>query len=76
MNSIHSASNEIPVLSVGAAFPMETLCAELPRAHALFDLATDPGEQADMLTRHPDIFEQIKKQYLAWNAQMLPRPAE
>ena len=40
MNSIHSVSNEIPVLSVGAAFPMETLRAELPRAHALFDLAT------------------------------------
>jgi arylsulfatase A-like enzyme len=42
----------------------------------LFDLATDLGEKADVRARHPDIFERIKKQYLAWNAQMLPRPAE
>jgi arylsulfatase A-like enzyme len=40
----------------------------------LFDLATDPGEKADLRRRHPDTFEAIKKQYLAWNAQMLPRP--
>ncbi len=40
MNNIHSTLKQIPVLSVGAAFPQETLRAELPRAHALFDLAT------------------------------------
>jgi arylsulfatase A-like enzyme len=39
----------------------------------LFDLATDLGEKSDVRARHPDIFDQIKKQYLAWNAQMLPR---
>jgi hypothetical protein len=26
----------------------------------LFDLSTDPGEKADVRTRHPDTFERIK----------------
>jgi len=41
----------------------------------LFDLATDPGEKADLRAKHRDTFERIKAQYLAWNAQMLPKPA-
>ena len=41
----------------------------------LFDLSTDPGEKADLRTKHPGTFERIKAQYLAWNAQMLPKPA-
>ena len=41
----------------------------------LFDLSVDPGEKAELQTRHPDIFKQMKSQYSAWNARMLPRPA-
>jgi arylsulfatase A-like enzyme len=45
---------------------------ESGREH-LFDLTTDPGEKADLRATHADTFEQIRSQYLAWNAQMLPR---
>ena len=41
----------------------------------LFDLSTDPGEKADLRAAHLDTFERIRAQYLAWNAQMLPKPA-
>jgi hypothetical protein len=41
----------------------------------LFDLSTDPGEKADLRKRNPEVFEKIKTQYLAWNAQMLPNPS-
>jgi arylsulfatase A-like enzyme len=47
---------------------------ESGREH-LFDLTTDPGEKADLRATHADTFEQIRSQYLAWNAQMLPRIA-
>jgi arylsulfatase A-like enzyme len=40
----------------------------------LFDLSIDPGEKSDLRTRHSDIFGKIRQQYLAWNAQMLPKP--
>ena len=40
----------------------------------LFDLSVDPGEKDDRRRKQPDRFEQIKQQYLAWNARMLPRP--
>jgi hypothetical protein len=40
----------------------------------LFDLSNDPGEKADVKAAHPDVFEKIKAQFLAWNAQMLPKP--
>jgi arylsulfatase A-like enzyme len=39
----------------------------------LFDLSVDPGEKADLRTAHADTFERVRQQYLAWNAQMLPR---
>ena len=42
----------------------------------LFNLSTDPGEKVDLRTKDPDRFEQIKKQYLAWNARMLPKPRD
>jgi arylsulfatase A-like enzyme len=42
-------------------------------AEHLFDLSTDPGEKTDLRTRHASTFEEIKKQYLSWNAKMLPR---
>ena len=38
----------------------------------LFDLMNDPGEKADLRTRHTDRFEAIRRQYQAWAAQMLP----
>ena len=40
----------------------------------LFDLTADPGEKADLRRKQAGTFEQIKKHYLAWNAQMLPKP--
>ena len=40
----------------------------------LFDLSVDPGEKDDRRRKQADTFEQIKQQYLAWNARMLPRP--
>jgi hypothetical protein len=40
----------------------------------LFDLSTDPGEKADRRQRDAATFERIRRQYLAWNAAMLPTP--
>jgi len=39
----------------------------------LFDLANDPGEKADLQKKHPEIFEEIRKRFVAWDKQMLPR---
>ena len=39
----------------------------------LFDLATDPGERADLRRKHGEVFEKIRNQYSAWNAAMLPK---
>ena len=41
----------------------------------LFDLSIDPGEKNDLRRDQPSRFEEIRSRYLAWNAQMLPRPA-
>jgi hypothetical protein len=41
----------------------------------LFDLEIDPGEKTDLRSAHPEVFDRIKAQYLAWNARMLPKPA-
>ena len=40
----------------------------------LFDLSVDPGEKDDRRRSEAGRFERIKQQYVAWNAQMLPRP--
>jgi arylsulfatase A-like enzyme len=40
----------------------------------LFDLSIDPGEKSDLKAKQPRLFDDIKQQYLAWNAEMLPRP--
>jgi arylsulfatase A-like enzyme len=40
----------------------------------LFDLSIDPGEKTDVRSTHADTFEQIKQQYRAWNAEVLPLP--
>jgi hypothetical protein len=42
----------------------------------LFDLSDDEGEKSDLRTRQPDRFDQLRQQYLAWNARMLPRLIE
>jgi arylsulfatase A-like enzyme len=42
----------------------------------LFDVVTDPGEKTDLKAAHLDTFQRLKTQFAAWNAQMLPRPAE
>jgi len=41
----------------------------------LFDLAIDPGEKNDLRTAHAEVFNRIRREYAAWNAQMLPRLA-
>ena len=41
----------------------------------LFDVIADPGEKSDLRLSHPDVFARVKEQYLAWSANMLPRPA-
>ena len=40
----------------------------------LFDLSVDPGEKADRRVRDAVTFDRIRRQYLDWNAQMLPMP--
>jgi len=42
----------------------------------LFDLAVDPGEKTDLRSAHPDTFQQLKREFDAWNARMLPKPAQ
>ena len=41
----------------------------------LFDLATDPGEKADLKKKHADVFEEMRKRFAAWDKEMLPRNA-
>jgi arylsulfatase A-like enzyme len=41
----------------------------------LFDLSVDPGEKAEMKTKHPEVFAKIKAEYQKWNAGVLPLPA-
>jgi arylsulfatase A-like enzyme len=43
-------------------------------AEYLFDLSSDPGEKADVRRQNADTFERVKRQYLAWQSQMLPMP--
>jgi arylsulfatase A-like enzyme len=42
----------------------------------LFDVVTDPGEKTDLRTKHADTFQQLKRQFGAWNSQMLPKPTQ
>lgn len=41
----------------------------------LFDLAIDPGEKNDLRNAHAEVFTRLRREYAAWNAQMLPRLA-
>ncbi|HKO62206.1 MAG TPA: hypothetical protein VJV03_13670, partial [Pyrinomonadaceae bacterium] len=40
----------------------------------LFNLSMDQRERADFRTQNPAIFEQLKKEYAAWESTVLPRP--
>ena len=42
----------------------------------LFNVADDPMERANLKTRRPDVFERLAKDWLAWNATMLPEIPE
>jgi arylsulfatase A-like enzyme len=41
----------------------------------LFELIDDPGEKNNRRSAEPARFDRLKRQYLDWNARMLPRPA-
>ncbi|WP_407895619.1 sulfatase [Scytonema sp. NUACC26] len=41
----------------------------------LFNLATDEGEQTDLKNDYPQVLEQLRNKFQAWNAQVLPYPA-
>jgi len=42
----------------------------------LFDIEADPRERAELREVHPDQFDRLKNLYTAWNATMLPYPAD
>ena len=42
----------------------------------LFNVADDPMERANLKARRPEIFERLAKDWLAWNATMLPEIPE
>lgn len=42
---------------------------------ALFNVARDPRERADLKAEHPERFARLKAQWEAWNETMLPYPA-
>lgn len=46
--------------------------AEGGREH-LFDVVADPGEEADLKTKYPEVFVRISEAYQKWNAAMLPK---
>ncbi|EGI77729.1 sulfatase family protein [Hylemonella gracilis] len=38
----------------------------------LFDVVADPQERANLRHRHPEVFDTLKRQWDAWNAELLP----
>ncbi|MFS8087157.1 MAG: sulfatase-like hydrolase/transferase [Acidobacteriota bacterium] len=40
----------------------------------LFDLSVDLGEKVDLSTKHVEVFNKLKDQFLTWNKKMLPNP--
>ncbi|WP_225781710.1 sulfatase [Xenophilus sp. Marseille-Q4582] len=42
----------------------------------LFDLSRDARERANLAKRHPDIFEALRAQWLAWNETVPPIPED
>jgi arylsulfatase A-like enzyme len=45
-------------------------------AEYLFDVVADLGEHADLKTKQPETFADLRRQYQAWNATMLPVPTD
>ena len=45
------------------------------RGEHLYDLSNDPGEKADLRTSQAARLEEVRRQYQAWAAQMLPAVA-
>lgn len=43
-----------------------------PKGEYLFNLVTDQLETKDLKLTHPDIFDQLKKKYAAWEKTVLP----
>ena len=41
----------------------------------LFDLSSDPREQADFSIKNPDVLKRLTAEFAHWNEQMLPRLA-
>lgn len=41
-----------------------------PNRWQLYDLATDPGEERDMVGINPDIVQQLAEQWTIWRAEM------
>jgi arylsulfatase A-like enzyme len=41
---------------------------------SLFDLEADPGEKVDTSARFPEMFAQLRREWEAWDAQMVPMP--
>jgi arylsulfatase A-like enzyme len=42
----------------------------------LFDVVADPRERANLRDKFPEVFARLKSDFAAWNATMLPYPAE
>ena len=38
----------------------------------LFDVVVDQRERANLAAKHPDVFEQLRRQWETWNTSMLP----
>jgi len=44
------------------------------RDESLFNIASDPRERANRKTGEPEVFQKLKSDWEAWNAEMLPYP--
>ncbi|WP_130732540.1 sulfatase [Komagataeibacter xylinus] len=42
----------------------------------LFDVVNDPRERANLKDRQPQLFDRLKRAWVAWNDQMLPFPKD
>ncbi|MBT0669187.1 sulfatase-like hydrolase/transferase [Novosphingobium profundi] len=42
----------------------------------LFDVVADPLERANLKERHPEIYEDLRRDWAKWNARMLPNDPE
>ena len=46
------------------------------KGESLFDLSVDPAEKADLRSKQPATFEDVRRKYQDWNRRMLPMPAK